>query len=200
MENDYSSQSYNRNSKLNSFLLKISAAIILVFIFFITINYLDIVNFKNFQNQPTPTPSPTSLDQKIKTSLPFLSCPFSQELCKTGKLISTPSGKFNTNYSIQFNNIPPKATLSAAISGNITYSNSNIINIDNPKRGVKVTYSIKTSQLTIQKDLKTVAENQPIATLGTGPNSLNLSATATISNLSIHLNIEPQGKFLVSLD
>ncbi len=202
MDDSFNSPQKYRRFNYIRFISQIASALILMVLLLAIITYLNIypVSFLSFLHPkittaPTPTTTVSQTERdKILRNVPFLSCPIPN--CLGGKVIQDAS---TSAYTIQFDNVSPNTKISAVIDGTLTKT-GNTITIVNTQREISVKYVIKSSQLTIPDNLTTVKENQTIATFGSGPNSLNLSAIAIISKLFIHLNLGPDSKFLISLD
>lgn len=195
MDIDLNRQPYNKNSRKNSIILQISALIATLSIIVFGLNYFKIIDLKRSSQKSIATPTPGTIDPKLRKTLPFMSCPIQN--CNRGIVVRNAS---SSAYSISFDNLPTGSTISAVLSGKFTRVNSSTFTIENTQRGILATYSIKTNAIKMQVNLSDVTENQPIGTLGSGPNSLILSAIATITNQSLHLESGKDGKYLTSQD
>jgi len=144
--------------------------------------------------QASPTPEQPS-PEEIKNR-PFISCPVSIELCKTGQqVIEEINGE--TIYGLKFENILSDSSIFAVIGGQKETQGTEII-IDNPDRGIQVRYKI-TGDITPVSG-STIGENENLGVVTSDTSTLILYATATITKQSVKLGVEPEGKYLTNLE
>lgn len=144
--------------------------------------------------QASPTPEQPSAEE-IKNR-PFIACPVSIELCRTGEqVIEQVNGE--TIYGLKFENILSDSSIFAVIGGQ-KESQGGEITIDSPDRGIQVRYKI-TGDI-VPSTSSTIGENENLGVVMSDTSTLILYATATITKQSVKLGVEPGGKYLTNLE
>jgi hypothetical protein len=203
---------YQSGQKSDNKVFKILSIEFVVFIFAVLIivgifNYFNIIQLgflpqkevktkttEAVAQQASPTPEQPSAEE-IKNR-PFIACPVSIELCRTGEqVIEQVNGE--TIYGLKFENILSDSSIFAVIGGQKEAQGAEIT-IDNPDRGIQVRYKITGDIAPVSSSI--IGENENLGVVTSDTSTLILYATATITKQPVKLGIEPEGKYLTNLE
>lgn len=150
---------------------------------------------KTGNNAGAPQSAVTPPPPEVRKTLPFISCPLSPDICKTGQAIAEGVAGGQNIYGVRFSNIPKDSTILASLSGQ-KISSAGSFTISNTDRGIEVRYLISGDFTSISDAI--VTENLVLGSFNGSSNTLTLYATATRAKQSVQLGIEKNGQYLTS--